>query len=275
LEKAVDGRLESDRHLWGFGGLHGGLALASLTARIQTMAPTGQMRSVSGRFHRAIRESFEIEATWPTGAGSITAYNARAIAGGETAVTAAALFGVDQAPVAPTLAPAAPVAPPPQECEVLTIPREFVPVAGQTEIRSIDTNRPFGGGSEARLTAWVRLVEDDRPPDLLRLIFLMDALAPSFSAVLTVPQPIPTIELSVYPTGGLPAHAPSPWVLLSARTDVATGSGWLSEHIDAWDLDGRHLATARQLRVVRAGNGQRARAGIEQPDPVQSRTKLT
>ena len=61
----------------------------------------------------------------------------------------------------------------------------------------MDGRRPYAGGPRPVLTAWLRLTDDDQPPDIFRLIMLMDALAPSYAAVLTTLQAIPTVELTV------------------------------------------------------------------------------
>jgi hypothetical protein len=41
-------------------------------------------------------------------------------------------------------------------------------------------------------------------------------------------------------------------VLIRAVTRSASTDGWIDEHIDVWGIDGTHLASALQLRLVRA-----------------------
>jgi hypothetical protein len=244
--------IEPHRELWGFGGLHGGLTLALLTNAMQAAAPGLVPRGVAATYHRAIRSPFRVEAS-PVRAGRVVTTAAAAVTSpAGVHVTATATFGSAGRSGWPEVAPAPPLAPPPHECPVFTIPPEFVPFASKTEIRPVGPNRPFGGGPEPVLTAWLRLTEDDRPPDVARLVVLIDALAPSYAAVLTVPQVVPTVELSVRPSSRL-ADASSPWVLLEARTLSAGTSGWVDERIDAWGPDGEHLGAAHQLRIVVAG----------------------
>ena len=150
----------------------------------------------------------------------------------------------------PPLAPLSPPAPPPESCEVFEIPPEFVPISVFWQIRPVGANRPYAGGTEPELTAWVRLLEDEEPPDVHRLILLMDALAPAYAAILPSLRLIPTVELTVRPGAGV-ATASSPWVLLRARTRSADASGWNEEIIDAWDPAGVHLGSAHQLRLLR------------------------
>jgi NAD(P)-dependent dehydrogenase (short-subunit alcohol dehydrogenase family) len=109
---------------------------------------------------------------------------------------------------------------------------------------------------EPALTAWVRLREDDHPPGTRRLILLMDALAPSYAAILSTLVPIPTVELTIRPNQNL-ARASSPWVLLHAQTRAASADGWIDEEIQAWGPDGAHLGSAQQLRLMRAPSGRR------------------
>lgn len=82
---------------------------------------------------------------------------------------------------------------------------------------------------------------------MARLVVLMDALAPSASAVLHAPVLMPTVT----PSPAL-AEASSPWVLLRARTSLWSAAGWMQERIDAWSPTGTHLGSAEQLRAVRA-----------------------
>lgn len=241
--------MEAPRGLWGFGGLHGGLALASMATRMHRSRPPARLRSISGRFLRAIRSPFAVEAIREVEAGKAISYAARITADGHACATASAVYGAARSSVIAFPGDlSAPAVPSWEVCVPLVVPREWAPVAQQTEIRPAGRNRPFAGGSEPELTAWVRLVGDDAPPDLFRLIFLSDALAPSYSAILDTPQQIPTVELAAHFTQ---KAARSPWVLISARTDCVTEDGWLTERIDVWNCDGDLLALARQLRVIR------------------------
>jgi len=52
------------------------------------------------------------------------------------------------------------------------------PYAQRTETRPVGSARPFAGAREPELAAWVRLVDDDLPPDEVRLmIFIAEAHA--------------------------------------------------------------------------------------------------
>jgi hypothetical protein len=245
------GPVDVPPHLHGFGGLHGGLTLARLTAVMAARAMPGTvLRATGAHYHRPVRGRFSVSSSVRR-AGSATMHLSADAIGetGEVLVSATCVVGAPRR-AGPLVA--APTPPPgsrrPDAWDVFEIPAELVPVAAATEIRPVGANLPFGGGDRPELTAWVRMVDDDAPPDLVRLIFLLDALAPSYAAVLSEPRDVPTIELSVRPRPD--ARPTSPWVLLHASTLTAV-DGWVDEHIEAWDIDGAHLGSARQLRVTR------------------------
>lgn len=248
LSADVTGEIDLPADLWGFGGVHGGLAIAMMLRANERHAHGGTPRYVTAQLHRAVRGPFRVAATVVGRGRSVHAARAVATVEGRVHISAAVVHSI-RARHSVELAPSIPSVPPPERCEVITFPIEMVPFSQFVEIRPADDARPFQGGSVPRLTAWARLCEDDRPPDDPRLVVLLDALAPSYTAVLEAPVVVPTLEYSV--RFGAAAHrAASPWVLLRASTRAA-GDGWIDEQIDAWSPDGHHLASATQVRLVR------------------------
>jgi len=248
LEQQEDATLTAPAHLWGFGALHGGLTLAALTRAMQRAdGERGAVRSLTGRLHRPITGPVTITVS-RSGPGRVTAeaYDHST----DSVLASASLVG---SPVRISsfseLSPDVPAAPPIEECKPFVVPAGFAPISAFMQIRPVGPNRPYAGCKRPQLTAWVRLSEDDRPPDLHRMILLLDALAPSYAAILTTLQPIPTVELTVRPARQVDCGT-SPWILLHAVTISATSDGWLHEHLDAWDPNGTHLASADQLRTV-------------------------
>jgi hypothetical protein len=63
LGQAVPRHLILGDHLRGFGGIHGGLALALMTSAMQGQAAGEPLRSVTARYHRPITGEFRIEVT--------------------------------------------------------------------------------------------------------------------------------------------------------------------------------------------------------------------
>jgi hypothetical protein len=247
---SFDGLIEVGRDLRGFGGVHGGLGLALLTTAMQRQVTGALLRRVTARYLRPLGDIFGIEVSVERAGRVMTALAAHAVTDKGINIDATAIFAPpSQAPL-PSVIPPAPAVPPPEECETFTLPAELVAISTSMQVRPADTNRPFAGGGKPALTAWIRLLEDNEPPDVHRLILLMDGLAPSYSAILQEPLPIPTVEFSVGPAAGLD-HATSPWVLLRATTHQAGPDGWVHENIDAWGPDGTHLGTGRQLRLAR------------------------
>lgn len=254
LERPPQSAVEAPNHLWGFGALHGGLVLAALTRSSERETNDhGRLRSVTGRFHNAITGPFITTPVSRQRPGRFT-IDAVERESGMLLASASLVTGRSRAASLTVVAPRCGSVPPPEDCEPYAIPVEFVPISAFMEIRPIGPNRPYAGCDEAELLAWLRLTEDDRAPDLHRMILLLDALAPSYSAVLTSPRPVPTIELTVRPAAGLD-EAASPWILLHAQTLMASSDGWLYERINAWDRNGDHLASADQLRVIAGPRG--------------------
>ncbi|MEV0592743.1 thioesterase family protein [Nonomuraea cavernae] len=246
----LDDLIETGAHLRGFGGVHGGLTLALLTTAMAERAPGALLQNVTARYLRPLGGEFRIEVPEERTGRTMTALAARAVTEKGVHVDASAIFAAPRRASWPPVTPSAPAAPPPEDCEVFTIPPEFVAISTSMEIRPVGPNRPYAGGAEPELTAWIRLLEDDEPPDVHRLTLLLDGLAPSYAAVLSELALLPTVEFAVRPAIGLQRTA-SPWVLLRARTHRASADGWVDEGIDAWGPDGDHLGSARQLRLVR------------------------
>jgi hypothetical protein len=248
LEQAGDATIEAPPHLWGFGALHGGLTLAVLTRAMQHAdGRPGTVRSTTGRLHRPITGPFATTTSRPRrGRATAQATDER---DGSTLACASLVTSPTRTSAFPSVAADRPPAPPVEDCERFVVPVEFVPISAFTQIRPVGPNRPYAGCDRPELTAWVRLTEDDCPPGLHRTIMLLDALAPSYAAILTTLQPIPTVELTVRPSPAL-GSGTSPWILLRAVTLSASPDGWLHERIDAWDATGAHLASADQLRTV-------------------------
>lgn len=245
------GSLRLSESFWGFGGVHGGLSLSLLASAMRHQAQGRVLRSIVGHFKRPLRDEFEIEVDDDGSGRTVSWLTAQAKVNGSPAVTARAIYAAPGKVETRPAASAMPSAPSPTECPVFTIPKEFVPFSRRTEIRPVGTARPFIGAQEPELLAWLRFVDDDVPPDDARLIVLMDSLAPSYAAVLQSPVPLPTVTYSVSP-GSCLAEASSPWILLRARTEVASSDGWIVERLDAWGSDGKHLGVGEQLRVTAA-----------------------
>ncbi len=248
LDEPAD-EVRIDPGWWSWSGAHGGLSVALLTGAMRrAVGEDAALRSVSAQLLRPVNDRIRLDADVLKRGRSVVVASGMARQDGVPTRTATAVFGhPGRGPVA--AGPQMPAAPPAEVLERFTIPRDVLPFAAHTEVRPVGDARPFAGGEVAELTAWVRFVDDDRAVDELRMVVLMDCLAPSIAAVMPSMTAVPTIELGVHLTPAVQA-ATSPWVLLRARTDQAAGDGWTSERLDAWAPDGTHLATATQLRLT-------------------------
>lgn len=249
-----EGPLRLDGSWRGFAGIQGGLALGLLVNAMQARAPGRVLRQVSGRFCRPLREPFRLKVSVLQEGRTVSWLEASALEEEErlTLAASAVFAGPEERRKGREAAPSMPDVPPPSACPVFKPPTEFVPFTQHVEIRPVGPELPCSGGAEPVLMAWLRVVDDDAPPDPVRLMVLMDSLAPSYSVVLTRLIPIPTVTFTVTPGSGL-ASADSPWILLRAHTDLCLSDGWLLERLDAWAPNGAHLGSAEQLRVLAAG----------------------
>ncbi len=236
---------------WSWAGAHGGLVVALAAGHAADEAGEGVLRSSAAQLVRAVRGPLSLRSTVLHAGRRLTTVRTEGAVDGRTAVVVHSTFG---APTASSAAGAAdplpaPLVHRPEDLPAFDLPAAVVPFAQHVEIRPTDDVLPLAGAPTARLTAWVRLREEHGTPGALRTTVLADALAPSLYAALSLPAPVPTVELTVHHRAMPPAEASDPWLLARARTDFSD-EGWVSEAVDLWDRSGTHVATSRQLRVV-------------------------
>lgn len=241
------GEMEVPRFAWGFGGLHGGLALSLVASAIQRDFPDHALRSITGQFHRPIRETFTIDTQVIRSGRTASAAQATGSGAAGVCLTATAILGSDQPGGAPFYAPMMPDVPGPDALPSLDGLEDKVPVLAQVDVRPFGSVQPYAGGADPVMTAWMRLADREDPVDPCTVIFFLDALPPSYTAVLTEQRPVPSLELSVHLTSTVPT---SPWVLVRSTTVRASAGGWVTEAIDVWDPGGAHLGSAQQLRLA-------------------------
>jgi hypothetical protein len=135
--------------------------------------------------------------------------------------------------------------PKPEDVDRLEGIEAIIPIGQHFDIRPVGRARPFAGGTEAELTAWIRLLPS---PDYREAVaaVLLDALAPSLYAVMTAPTPIPTVEFTVHFT---PARPTGEWFLIRQRTTWSTAELCVDE-AELCTPDGQVVARSRQLRRI-------------------------
>ncbi|QWF85120.1 acyl-CoA thioesterase [Amycolatopsis sp. CA-230715] len=145
---------------------------------------------------------------------------------------------------------AAPVVPPPEECQEIGFPPELVPFGQRFEIRQASGAYPMSGAARAEMGAWLRL-RPEVPTDALIAIVMMDAMPPGLYPTLTEPAAIVSAELSVHLHRDLIAYPVDGFALAVQRT-VTDGDGWCVDEADLWDRDGGLIAQSRQQRRILA-----------------------
>ena len=145
-----------------------------------------------------------------------------------------------------------PVMPPPAECVAVDdvpagAPVPFPPLMERLDLRLDPSTAAWGVGRpslQGRMRGWVRF-RDGREPDVLSLLFFLDALPP-VAFDLGLMGWAPTLEFS-----GHVRAAPAPgWLQVELATDNFSGT-LLEEDARIWDSTGRLVAQSRQLAAVR------------------------
>jgi hypothetical protein len=246
LDCAPRGEVLVGRDWWSWNGAHGGLVVALATAAAQAAAPERPVRSVSARLRAPAQRTLHIESMAQRGVTvklvTVSIHEDRLIA------EATCVLGRDTG--GPSQTPPAPRVSGPERYDVLEVNPEIMPFLSHVEIRPV-RSLPLAGADDPELAAWVRLTDDDKPPDACRLAALLDALPPSLVATLTEPMAIPTVELSFHVGPALTNATAdgSPWAFVEASTRWAL-RGWVSEEVRAWAPGGALLGVAQQLRLV-------------------------
>jgi acyl-CoA thioesterase len=243
-----------DRSWWSWGGVHGGhvtgLGLEAMAAAVGDLRP---VRAMSIAFLSPVDDRPLVLAPVVERVGGNTSVaSLRAEQGGAPVLLATATFGaITKGPEYSGLP--APDVPRPDACSRMPLPQGPVPFAQHLEIRPATESRLLGGGDQAELIAWVRFA-DHRTVDAPGVSVLLDALAPALYATMTVPIPMPIVQLTIEFADGLVGDPVDGWVLIRIRTDHA-GGGWVTDDSTAWSEDGRLLAQARQARRVLTRRG--------------------
>jgi acyl-CoA thioesterase len=227
-------------------GAHGGYLAGLLLGRAREHAPSLPLRALHVNFLAPVRDSApQLSSDLVRAGRSTTTVRAAIASNGREALTGVAVFG-GGAGGAVLHAATAPVVPGPDDCAEFD--GMIVPFAQHLEIRPADGRLPLSGGTEPRLTAWLRLRDAPADPTRTALV-LLDALPPALYAIRTEPVPIPTVELTAHFTAAVDDFDVRGWALCSIHTEHAA-DGWCVDSSTLWDASGRLLATARQARRI-------------------------
>lgn len=237
-----------DRTWWSWSGVHGGLAAAMLVRHARRHAGDLGVRSVHGSLLRPVGDGGLHLATevMRRSAGSVLARSVLR-EGGAASVLATTLLAGRTAPVHQPCPP--PAVPPVQDCRDAGFDPGPVPFIQHLEVRMAGDVRPFDGGTDPVLRAWIRLREPQFDAAETAVV-LLDSMPPALYALTTAPVPIPTAEFSVHLTDGLDGIGGGDgWSLIEVRTEQASDT-WSVDSSSLWDSTGTLLAVGRQTRRI-------------------------
>lgn len=228
-----------------FSGLHGGW-MASRLLEAASRLTDDPPRSLHAEFPAPAPEgNADIETELIRQGRSATFVTAGLRSDGRVVARASVVFG--PARPGPTIAAPPPGVEPPQNLDELVVPAALVPFTQHFEYRP--SQRPFAmDGGPAELMGWVRF-RDGRAIDERAATVIADAIPPALYRGLSLPVPIPTAQLSLQFC--CPGAAEG-WALVRIVTRSA-GEGWCVDDSDVWTQEGRHVASARQTRLVLGG----------------------
>ena len=235
------------------GGLNGGYLLATAARAVREALPgKPDPLAISAHYLSASRPGpAEVSVRVLREGGTVATAAADLVQGGDARISALATYG-DLARLAAGAEPlhqaaTPPDLPPPDQC-VTGGPSDALGLAAASllsrfEMRFHPDDLGWAVGapnSSGLLRAWFRL-EDDREPDPLSLLLVLDALPPvtfTFGAMGWAP----TIELTAH-VRALPAPG---WLRVTHASRTMAG-GLFEEDCEVWDSAGRLVAQSRQL----------------------------
>src|SRR6476646_3534152 len=166
IADALAGSAGDDRSLYGFGGLHGGLAAAMLLRTMRAQAePALAPVEITAHMSRPLPVRPDLSAEVTHSGRALTLVSATASSDARTGATATLALSARTSGGTPTVVPprrehVLPI----ERAERFVVPPEFVPISTRFEIRPATPDLPCSGAGEATLCAWVRLTEPVEDP---------------------------------------------------------------------------------------------------------------
>ena len=234
------------------GGYVAALLLRAMTAEASTLDSPAPMpaRSLTVHFLRP-------PATGPAGIevtvehhGQVTAFlSARLVQDGEVKAKAMAVFSGEREGPAFDRAQM-PAAPAPEELEEMDTEQAPVAVFGRYRAKFIG-GVPGEEGDRAETMGWIRL-RDEQPVDPVLAAAVLDVWYPAPFVVFKELPFAPTLEYTVHFPRTIPEPGPPDWNLIRLTAEEGV-EGHFSEDAELWSRDGKLLAKARQMALLRHG----------------------
>ena len=231
------------------GGYVAALMLRALTAEAAAGA-SGPVpaRSLTVHFLRPPDAgSAEVEVTVEH-AGRLTCFlSARMIQGGEVKAKAMAVFSGERD--GPSFDNSRmPEAPAPEDLEEMDTEQAPVAVFGRYRAKFI-SGIPGEAGPGAETMGWIRL-RDEQQVDPVLAAAVLDVWYPAPFVVFEKLPFAPTLEYTVHFPRVIPQPGPPDWNLIRLTAEEGT-EGHFSEDAELWSRDGKLLAKARQMALLR------------------------
>ena len=180
--------------------------------------------------------------------GHVTVFlSARLIQDGEVKAKAMAVFSGERE--GPSFDRSVmPEAPPPEELEEMDTEQAPVAVFGRYRAKFIK-GVPGEAGERADTMGWIRL-RDEQPVDPVLAAAVLDVWYPAPFVVFKDLPFAPTLEYTVHFPRTIPEPGPPDWNLIRLTAEEGV-EGHFSEDAELWSRDGKLLAKARQMALLR------------------------
>jgi len=141
-----------------------------------------------------------------------------------------------------------PEAPAPEELEEMDTEQAPVAVFGRYRAKFIK-GVPGEAGDKAETMGWIRL-RDEQPVDPVLAAAVLDVWYPAPFVVFEELPFAPTLEYTVHFPRTIPEPGPPDWNLIRLTAEEGV-EGHFSEDAELWSRDGKLLAKARQMALLR------------------------
>jgi acyl-CoA thioesterase len=141
-----------------------------------------------------------------------------------------------------------PEVPAPEELEEADTEKSPVAVFGRYRVKFIK-GVPGESAEKAETMGWIRL-RDEQPVDPVLAAAVLDVWYPAPFVVFKEIPFAPTLEYTVHFPRTIPEPGPPDWNLIRLTAEESV-EGHFSEDAELWSRDGRLLAKARQMALLR------------------------